>query len=269
MILFANAKINLGLQITGKRPDGYHNLETILYPVPFYDVIEFRTSEKFSLHLYGQNLPEKIEENLVSKAFQLIKNNFSIPEIEIQLLKNIPPGTGLGGGSSDAAHILSGLNQMFELNLTTEQLRQMAETLGSDCSFFIENKPALATGKGEILEKINLNLADYFLVLAVPQIKIATAEAYSLLKEPYTHPVQLREILSKPIEEWSTVLTNDFEEVVFSKHWELLEIKNNFTETGALYTSLTGSGSAIYGIYKKRPSFKKRRPQVQYFIFQL
>ncbi|MBN2773450.1 MAG: 4-(cytidine 5'-diphospho)-2-C-methyl-D-erythritol kinase, partial [Prolixibacteraceae bacterium] len=182
MILFANAKINLGLHIAGKRPDGYHNLETILYPIPYYDVIEFYPSEKFRLHLYGKKLPGTVEENLVSKAFRLMKNRFSIPEIEIHLLKNIPPGSGLGGGSSDAAFLLSGINQIFHLGLDNQQLRQLSESLGSDCPFFIENTPVFASGKGEILEKIPLDLKGYFLVLAIPFISIATSKAYSRLK---------------------------------------------------------------------------------------
>jgi 4-diphosphocytidyl-2-C-methyl-D-erythritol kinase len=269
MILFANAKINLGLNIKGKRPDGYYNLETILYPIPFYDVIEFFPSEKFSLHLYGEILSGPPEENLVSKAFQLMRHQFSIPEIEIHLLKNIPPGTGLGGGSSDAARLLFGINQIFHLGLNDNSLRKMSESLGSDCPFFIENTPAFASGRGEKLEKVNLGLKGYFLVLVIPNFTVSTSKAYAQLKEPFEQISLLHEIENKPMEAWGDSLTNDFEHIVFSEHPEYMKIKSNLMEDGAIYSSLTGSGSAVYGIYKKRPLFIKQRPDMKFLIFQL
>lgn len=269
MILFANAKINLGLRIAGKRPDGYHNLETILYPIPIYDVIEFSPSEKFRLHLYGRKLPETVEENLVSKAFRLMKKRFSIPGIEIHLLKNIPPGSGLGGGSSDAAFLLSGINHIFHLGLNRQQLRQFSESLGSDCPFFIEDTPAFASEKGEILERISLDLKGYFLVLAIPFINIKTSRAYSMFKGPFKPHSNFREIINRPVATWQKTLTNDFEQIIFSEHPELEGIKNNLLESGALFASLTGSGSAIYGIYKNRPLFYTHKPDVQFLIFQL
>lgn len=269
MILFANAKINLGLHITGKRPDGYHNLETVLFPIPFYDVIEFNPADKFSLDLYGEKIPGAVEENLILNTYRLLQNRFSLPGIEVHLLKNIPPGSGLGGGSSDAAHLLSGLNQYFDLGMNQGQLRQLAENLGSDCPFFIGNTPMYATGKGEILEPVNIDLTGYFLVLVVPEIRIVTEKAYSLLKEPVSHRFHLREIIEKPLEEWSGLLINDFENVIFSKHPELKEIKNDLMKNGARYAALTGSGSAIFGIYKKRPSIQNRRPLTRYLIFCL
>jgi len=269
VILFANAKINLGLRITGKRTDGYHNLETILYPIPFYDVIEFSPSEKFRLYLYGEKLPGAIEKNLVSKAFRLMKNRFSIPGIEIHLLKNIPPGSGLGGGSSDAAYLLSGINQIFHLGLNSQQLIQFSENLGSDCPFFIENTPALTSGKGEILEKIALDLKGYFLVLAIPFINIKTSQAYSMFKGPFKPHLNFREIINRPVATWQNTLTNDFEQLIFSQHPKLKEIKNNLLETGAHFASLTGSGSVIYGIFKNKPLLDTKKSDVQFLIFQL
>lgn len=269
MILLANAKINLGLHIIGRRPDGYHNIETVLYPIPFYDVIEFYPSDQFALHIYGKHVPGTVEENLVTRAFQLLKTRFSLPEIEVHLLKNIPSGSGLGGGSSDAANLLSELNWYFHLRINHNELRQMAESLGSDCPFFVENGPMLASGKGEILQEINIDLKGYFLVLAFPEIHISTEKAYSFVKGPFEHYSDLNEIIDKPVEKWNGLLTNDFENVIFSKYHELEAIKSNLIENGALYASLTGSGSVIYGIYKNRPSLKKLRPDVKYQNYNL
>ncbi len=269
MILLANAKINLGLHITGKWADGYHNLETVLYPVPLYDVIEFYPSDQFDLHIYGEHVPGPLEENLVTKAFQLLKIRFSLPGIDVHLLKNIPIGSGLGGGSSDAANLLSGLNRYFHLGINNNELVQMTESLGSDCPFFIENKPMLATGKGEILKEVGTDLKGYFLVLAFPEIHISTEIAYSFVQEPFKRHANLSEIINQPVENWNGLLTNDFEDTIFPKYPELEAIKNNLTENDALYASLTGSGSVVYGIYKKRPSFTERRPDVKYLIYNL
>ena len=269
MILFANAKINLGLHITGKRSDGYHNIETVLYPVPHYDVIEFYPADQYSLHLYGETVPGSAEENIVTKAFRLLKTQHSIPEIEMHLLKNIPAGSGLGGGSSDAANLLSGLNRYFHLRINHDEVSQMAESLGSDCPFFLENRPMLASGKGEILQEIDIDLKGYFLVLAFPEIHIPTEKAYSFVKGPFERHSDLNEIIDMPVEKWNGLLTNDFENAIFSKYPELEAIKSNLTENGALYASLTGSGSVIYGIYKNRPSLKKLRPDVKYLNYNL
>lgn len=268
MILFANAKINLGLHITGKRPDGYHNLETILYPIPFYDVIEFQPANLFSLHLYGENIPGPVGENLLAKAYRLLKSRFPLPGIEVHLLKNIPSGSGLGGGSSDAARLLSGLNRYFNLGMNPEQLRKLAENLSSDCPFFIENQPVFASGRGEVLHPLKIDLKGAFLLLAIPEFHIKTKDAYSLLQEPFEHRFRLRENVNLPVEKWNGILNNDFEKVIFAKYPVLQEIKETLIENGALYTSLTGSGSAVYGIFKKRPSIHHRRPTTQYFVLR-
>lgn len=268
MILFANAKINLGLHLKEKRPDGYHNLETVFYPVPLYDVIEFYPAARFSLHAAGQKIPDPPEENLITKAYRLLKDRFRIQEIAVSLLKNIPPGSGLGGGSSDAAHLLSGLNQYFNLGLDRQQLRKLAGSLGSDCPFFIENQPVFATGKGDILHPMKVNLKGFFLVLAIPEIRIATEDAFSFCREPVEHKFPLREIINWPLEKWNGIVTNDFEKIIFPKYPVLQEIKDTLMKDGALYASLTGSGSAVFGIHKKRPLILTRQPFTQYLVIR-
>lgn len=269
MILFANAKINLGLQIRGKRTDGFHNLETVLYPIPFFDVIEFNAASRFDLKIYGINIPCSTEENLVSKAFRLIQSNYSIPPIKIHLIKNIPTGSGLGGGSSDAAYLMSGLNRFFQLGLNNEQLKQLAGELGSDCPFFIENKPVIASGKGDVFQQTDLSLKGYFLALAFPDFSIETKEAYSLIKEPFTQKTNLPDVINQPIEKWDTLLSNDFENVIFPRYPKLGTLKNQFIKNGATYASLTGSGSTVYGIFKNKPHFTISKLKMKYLIFHL
>lgn len=269
MILFANGKINLGLHIKGKRADGFHDIETVLYPIPFFDVIEFYPASRFDLKIYGINIPGSIEENLVFKAFRLMQNKYSVPEIEIHLIKNIPAGSGLGGGSSDAAHLLSGLNRFFQLGLNNEQLKKLAGELGSDCPFFIENKPVIASGKGDVFHEIDLSLKGYFLVLAFPDFSIKTKEAYSLVKEPSTQKTNLHNVIKQPIEKWNTLLANDFENVIFPRYPKLEVLKDELIRNGAIYASLTGSGSTVYGIFKNRPHFTTSKPKMKYLIFHL
>ncbi|MBE0650165.1 MAG: 4-(cytidine 5'-diphospho)-2-C-methyl-D-erythritol kinase [Bacteroidales bacterium] len=269
MILFANAKINLGLHITRKRPDGFHDIETVLYPIPFFDVIEFYPASRFDLRIYGINIPGPIEENLVFKAFHLMRTKYSVPEIEIHLIKNIPTGSGLGGGSSDAAYMLSGLNRFFQLGLNNDKLKKLAGELGSDCPFFIENKPVIAFGKGDVFHEIDLCLKGYFLVLAFPDFSIKTKEAYSLFKEPFIQKTNLHNVINKPIEKWDTLLTNDFENVIFPGYPKLEVLKNELIKNGAIYASLTGSGSTVYGIYKNKPRFTTSKPNMKYQIFHL
>lgn len=269
MILFANAKINLGLRIVGKRDDGFHNIETIFYPVPYYDVMEFHPSDRFDLHLYGEKISGAVEDNLVSKAFRLIHDRFCVPGLEVHLMKNIPEGSGLGGGSSDAAHLLSATNSYFQLGQNNEQLKQLAGNLGSDCPFFIDNKPAFASGKGDVFEEIDLDLKGYFLVLAFPAVRIETKAAYAMFQNLPNHQDNLRDAVGRPLENWQNDLTNDFEEVLFPQYPELAALKNELTEIGAVYASLTGSGSTVYGIFKNKPQLKKVKSGIRYQLFRL
>ncbi|HLK27384.1 MAG TPA: 4-(cytidine 5'-diphospho)-2-C-methyl-D-erythritol kinase [Puia sp.] len=251
MVSFPNCKINLGLHITEKRADGYHNLETIFYPINLKDVIEIIHSKKFEFNISGLKVDGNESDNLCSKAYHLLKKDFpSLPDIKIWLHKHIPMGAGLGGGSADGAFTLKLINDRFHLNLSSNQLIGYASQLGSDCPFFILNKPSFATGRGEILELINLDLSDYSFVLIYPGIHISTNWAFSQIK-PHSSTKNLKEIIQLPTELWKQELKNDFEEPVLKKYAELNSIKEKLYEAGALYVSMTGSGSAFYGIFKK------------------
>lgn len=262
MVLFPNCKINLGLRITAKRPDGYHDLETVFYPIPLRDAAEIITSRAsshatrssehpdFELTITGTAIPGDTSSNLCTKAWKLIKHDFpDIPAVRMHLHKAIPIGAGLGGGSSDGAFTLLLLNKELKLNLTTEQLLAYALRLGSDCPFFIINRPCYATGRGEILEEINIDLDNYHFVVVNPGIHVSTAEAFrDILIANETKP-SLKAIVGQPIAEWKNILENAFEASVFKKHPELKEIKKRLYESGAEYASMSGTGSSLYGIF--------------------
>lgn len=257
MVLFPNCKINLGLRVTGKRPDGYHDLETIFFPVPLRDAAEIITFpsrkehiEPFELTVTGIAVPGEPSSNLCTKAWQLIKNDFpEIPSVRMHLHKSIPIGGGLGGGSSDGAFTLMLLNEELKLGLNTKKLMDYALKLGSDCPFFILNKPCFATGRGEIMEEINVDLAGYYFVVINPGIHISTAEAFSTLTEFGHSSGSLKNIIAAPINTWKENLVNDFEEPLFKKHPLLKEIRDQLYEAGATYASMTGTGSSVYGIF--------------------
>ena len=251
MITNPNCKINLGLHIVGKRPDGYHNIETVFYPIAVCDKLEINTAEKFSFSQNGIQLECAYSDNLCVKAYNMIKKDFpNIGNVDIKLTKNIPFGAGLGGGSADAAFTLTMVNEIFELNLSYEQLTDYARKLGADCAFFIQNSPAYATQKGDVFETCNISLKDYSLLLVKPDIFISTPEAYSGTK-PHKPTKDLRNILSQPIETWKNNLVNDFEESIFAKYPLLSEIKDMLYCQGALYASMSGSGSSMFGIFPK------------------
>ena len=252
MIVFSNAKINLGLQVIGKRKDGFHDIESVIYPVPLFDVIEFESSSHFKINEFGLPIDAPEEENIIFKAWELLNEKFSIEPLEVQLLKNIPMKSGLGGGSSNAAYFLKSVNTHFKLGISTDELIELSSRIGSDCPFFIKNKPSIVTGRGEIIKPLNLSLANKWLVIVFPQVGIATGEAYSLIniKKP---SMRIADIISKPIEQWHDKLYNDFEKPVFELYPEIGRIKNDLYKSGALYASLTGSGSAVYGIFQNRP----------------
>ncbi|MGN0002543.1 MAG: 4-(cytidine 5'-diphospho)-2-C-methyl-D-erythritol kinase [Sphingobacterium composti] len=249
MISFANAKINIGLSITEKRSDGYHNIETIFYPVKMYDVLEFGDSDSYSFEALGIDIPQD-GVNLCTKAYQILQNDYTIRPISIKLLKNIPIGAGLGGGSSDAAFVLKALNELNNLGLTEEQLQQYASKLGADCSFFISNKPVFAEGIGTEFSSVDLDLSTYYIVVIKPEIHISTAEAYSNIT-PRIPKVDMRRAIQLPIQEWKYYITNDFELGIFEKYPLIQELKNKLYEKGALYASMSGSGSSVYGIFEE------------------
>jgi len=252
MICFPNAKINLGLNIVSKRPDGYHNLETVFYPINLKDALEI-TPCKMDVPYRFQQLGIPIlgdpDTNLVIKAYNLFAEHINIPSIEIRLLKTIPFGAGLGGGSSDAAFMLSLLNKTFSLGFSIKELSAMAAKIGADCPFFSYNKPAFATGIGDKLELIALDLSTYYFVLIKPDFSVPTKDAYSMIT-PCKPDLSLKKIVKRPITEWKTLMKNDFEVPVFKKYPEIQKIKQQLYDYGALYASMSGSGSSVYAFFK-------------------
>ncbi len=260
MIKFPNAKINLGLDIVNRRPDGYHDIETVFYPIALQDIVEIvpaRGSET-TLTTYGRVIDCPMEKNLVVKAYRLMEKEFDLPPVDIYLHKNIPDGAGLGGGSSDAANVLLALNEMFELNLTKEELAKRAARLGADCAFFIYNSPMMATGIGDVLSPIDVPLHGKTLLLVKPDVSVPTAEAYSRVT-PRKSDTPLAEVIKMPIDKWKNALKNDFEPSVFSTHPELSEIKDKIKQSGAVYASMSGSGSSIFGIFESANMAEKAK----------
>lgn len=253
MISFPNCKLNLGLHVVGRRPDGYHDLETIFLPVSdLHDELEI-VEGPLAMLQDGITLDNTPEDNLCMKAWQLLHEEFGIPTASIKLKKGIPFGAGLGGGSSDAAFTLKMLNKMFTLGLTDSQLEQRAARLGADCTFFIRNRAAYATGIGNILNPIELDLSNYRIAIEIPNEEhVSTKEAYSGLNHNLfgTHRPDLREAVKQPIECWRDLIVNDFEASVFPTHPAIAALKDDMYRRGALYASMTGSGAAVFGIFK-------------------
>lgn len=273
MLSFPNAKINLGLNITGKRPDGYHNLETVFYPIPVEDALEITPASsdapdhKCTLHLYGRTIEGKPEDNLVVKAYHLLDADFQLPPVDIHLYKHIPSGAGLGGGSSDAAFMLKMLNQQFKLNLTEESLEGYATRLGADCAFFIRNHPTFAQGIGNEFSPINLSLKGYRLYLVKPDIFVSTREAFARIR-PRQADVSPRDCIRLPVEEWKGFLVNDFEESVFPQFPRIQEIKEKMYQLGAVYASMSGSGSSVFGLFKGGENLPDIDFGMNAFVFQ-
>ncbi len=252
MVGFANAKINIGLHILSRRDDGYHEIETVFYPVGgLRDVVEVVRSGSVDIVNTGLQVDVLMDKNLVYKAYELLKKDFDLGAVVFYLHKIVPYGAGLGGGSSDAAVVLDLLNREFSLGLDKTMLQEYARRLGADCSFFVYNRPMLATGIGDRLEEIDLDLEDKNIVIVKPGFSISTAEAYSLVK-PRHRDVSLRDIVLRPLEEWKDVVVNDFEEALFPRYPELAELKARLYDMGAIYVSLSGSGSALYGIFNQK-----------------
>ncbi len=256
MICFPNAKINIGLYITEKRPDGYHEIETLLYPIPLYDALEIRKSTTGKTTYQNLGIPIaniKAEETSVFKAYRILKKSYKLPSVDIVLYKNIPFGAGLGGGSADAAFMLRLLNNYFQLDIPVEELENYAAQLGSDDPFFVKNTPQIATGRGEVLQEVSLSLSEYYLVLLKPDIHVSTAVAYQNIS-PKPACFNLQELEKLPISEWKEHINNDFENTLFQKFPLLQKLKNELYASGAIYASLSGSGSALFGIFSKQPT---------------
>ena len=239
--------------MVSKRTDGYHNLETIFYPVKLADVLEIADSEKPELSISGIQIDGSPDENLILKAYRLINNDFNLPPVKFHLHKIIPFGAGLGGGSSDAAFTFKMLNEYFNLGINSEQLKKYAAQIGADCPFFIENKPTFATGIGDQLNNINLDLSGFEILIVKPRFSVSTPEAYKYVI-PSKPLFNLKEIETVPIEEWKDLVINDFEKSVFPGYPEIKQIKEILYNMGALYSSMSGSGSAVFGIFRHLPA---------------
>jgi 4-diphosphocytidyl-2-C-methyl-D-erythritol kinase len=251
MISFPHAKINLGLSVVSKRPDGFHDLETIFYPLSVRDILEISPSEETRIVLTGQTIPGTANDNLVLLAYHLLKKNHpGVKPLEINLYKAIPSGAGMGGGSSDAAAVIKMINYFFDLQLSVEQLNAYALELGSDCPFFIQSAPCFASGRGEILDPVSLDLSGYSILMIHPDIRIETAWAFSRIK-PASPEYDLRKSILKPIKNWVNLIHNDFEGPVFEAYPLLYSIKKRLYASGAIYAAMTGSGSTIFGIFEK------------------
>lgn len=252
MIAFPNAKINLGLNIIRKRQDGYHELETCFYPVPWQDALEIVEAKKTIVSISGVEVPND-GDNIVLKAYHLLTSDFNLPPVHIHLHKVIPIGAGLGGGSADAAFALKLLNNLFALGLSDDKLMNYAVRLGADCVFFIHNKPMLATGIGERLTEAEISLKGKFILLVYPNIHVSTKDAFSNIKPKKPDNIIKQVLGEKNISEWKCSLKNDFEALIFDIYPILLNLKQQLYDAGAVYASMSGSGSSMYGIFDKNP----------------
>ena len=265
MIIFPNAKINIGLNITERRTDGYHNLETIFYPINIKDALEVVASDKLSFTSSGLDIPGREEDNLCIKGYHLLKQDHDLPPVSIHLHKNIPIGAGLGGGSADAAFFIKLMNEQFSLGLSVDDMTGYARQLGADCAFFIENKPVFAFEKGDEFEPIKLDLSNYKIVLVMPDVHISTSEAFRGIK-PIPIKDTLLELITEPITEWKKHIKNDFENSIFKNHAEIRGVKASLYEAGAIYASMSGSGASVFGIFEQVPdlSFLEEENEVFY-----
>ncbi len=257
MICFPNAKINIGLHILNKREDRYHDIETVFCPISFSDMLEFIIDDSVlpgncKLICTGIPLTGIKDGNLVAKAYKRLAENYALPGISLYLHKIIPPGSGLGGGSSDAAFLLDSMNNYFNLNIGQHQLEDMATSLGSDCPFFIRNEPVFAYERGNLFRELNITLTGYSVLIVYPGFHVNTAEAYRECI-PEFHEESLMDSVHQPVVKWKGLIKNDFEKTVFKKFPELLDIKSELYSLGAVYASMSGSGSALFGIFKNIP----------------
>lgn len=255
MISFPNAKINIGLRIVSKRPDGYHDIETVFYPVGLSDALEFVTAEETAdediLTVSGLETGASPENNIVLKALQKMHVRYEFPHVRVHLHKAIPSGAGMGGGSSDAACMIKAINRFFDLKISGDEIRELALEIGSDCPFFIENKPAYATGRGELLSPLPNFAEGHYIIIMNPGVGISTREAYEHCR-PVKPESKLNELIMKPINEWKDNIFNDFEEFAFRKQPVIGEIKAGLYRAGAVFSLMSGSGSSVFGIFSKK-----------------
>ncbi len=259
MLAFPNAKINLGLHITEKRADGFHNLESCFYPVGWADVLEIIEAPVLEFTSSGIAIPGEASSNLCVKAYQAVKKDFDLPPVHIHLHKAIPIGAGLGGGSADAAFAVKVLNEKFGLGLSAAQMEDYVRPIGSDCAFFVQNEPRYCYDKGDRFEAISLSLKGYFAVLVYPAVPVSTKDAYAGIR-PKMPEVSLKEVIAQPLSAWRNLLKNDFEEGVFALHPILFSVKEKLYEHGAVYASMSGSGSTIFGIFEKEIALETSFP---------
>ncbi len=257
MVSFPHCKINLGLRIINKRPDGFHNIETCFYPVPWTDILEIIPASSFSFANTGIVVGSKVEDNLCVRTYRMLQKDFNLPPVAMHLHKIVPMGAGLGGGSSDATHTLSMLNHIFELGLPLDKLRYFAAQLGSDCAFFVGRQAMIGTGRGELLAEVNVSLSGKFLIIVKPDVQIPTAEAYQQVV-PSNQDISIREIVEgQRLEDWRHTLVNDFESGIFKRYPVLKEIKDALYAKGALFASMSGSGSSVFGVFNGFVDLKK------------
>jgi 4-diphosphocytidyl-2-C-methyl-D-erythritol kinase len=264
MVVFPHCKINLGLRVTAKRPDGYHNLETCFFPVPLTDALEGIPTASFSFTTSGTAVPGEAHDNLCVKAYHLLARDYNVPPVALHLHKVIPTGAGLAGGSADGAFTLRLLNTVFKLKLADSTLMRYAAMLGSDCSFFIQDKPMFGTGRGELLEPIAVNLSGWFLVLVKPAIHVSTREAYRGVQ---THQPEesLHTLLKQPVNTWRENVRNDFEVSVFVRFPVLAEVKKMLYDQGAVYASMSGSGATVFGLFENEVDLQEKFKPYWYF----
>jgi len=260
MVLFPNAKINLGLSVIEKRSDGFHNLETVFYPIQWTDALEVISSgdQPISLNTSGLSVDGDIANNLCYKAWELLAKDYTLPNLHAHLHKVLPMGAGLGGGSADAAFMLKMVNEVAGLGISNEKLTNYASKLGSDCAFFIENKPVFADGRGDHFSPIELDLSNFYFVVVMPPFTVNTAEAYSWIR-PGIPKFRIHESIKMPIAKWKDYLINDFEAPVIKKHPLIGDIKNRLYSEGAIYASMSGSGASVYGIFDTKPKLSQYR----------
>lgn len=271
MLTFPCCKINLGLNVTERRPDGYHNLETVFYPIPLNDALEIvlltEPSEvPYRLSQYGTVIEGPVEKNLVVRAYLMLATDFQLPPVDIYLYKHIPSGAGLGGGSADAAYMLCLLNDFFHLHLSEETLISYASRLGADCAFFVHRRPTFATGIGDIFTPIGLDLKEWQIVIIKPDIFVSTAEAFRGITPQ--HPKRsLLDIVKEPVDNWRYGMVNDFEESIFPHHPRIAEIKQQLYDMGAVYAAMSGSGSSVFGLFQKESPVPKKQDFPEDFYF--
>lgn len=270
MLLYPNAKINIGLFVTARRPDGYHNLETVFYPVPLRDVLEIKPMPKeqvpYLLQTVGHDIAGQPEDNLIIRVYKDMKAHYNLPPLDIYLQKRIPMGAGLGGGSSDAAFMIRALNEEFRLDMTDDEMAERVAKYGADCAFFIHNRPAYATGVGDQLTPIAFSLKGWYLILVKPDIFISTKEAYSGVT-PRQAPCHLPDAVKKDVSEWKNFIHNDFEESVFPQHPAIAAIKETLYDMGAAYASMSGSGSTVFGLFR-HDCEEASRVFPEYYVFR-